>query len=663
MTDMDLAALCKIRGINRVWIIDDAYGIKLPDADAIDSFIARVEQGEHFDAVADILGVHTAEIVDAGSFRSLVAAGDNAGILYARRHRTDDLGDALRELFAESELSRSVGALELAPLENFIKTHLELEPETWSDCESIKAQQPSASLIFIDYRLDADPNVAQDEAIGKSIKLVKSIYGRVPETSDGTENSKPIIVLITNLELSLEHQQAFRDRAEIPGAKFRFIPKSKFSDACRLQLVLFQLINHVQQAYLLEQFATQLKDALPKAQEEALRTITALDWSDYAYLHRFRLTKEGAALPAYILWLLGMFLQRQLEENEGLRQAASHLAALEEELANGAIPPAHFEPSEKIACLYQSAIYEWVAPINDKTPLSCLSDLRQRDAVIGMGDIFVPPDSSGRPIVVISQSCDIARPELSTTLLFLCGSVIRRDSERDVEKAHDDKMQSLLFFYPLNHDNHDGDHIIKWDLKNPLAYTIETFHKEVLCNGGYTRAWRLRTGYALKLQQEFAASLTRVGTPASPPYYRGLSGSVQIQTSSGDWQELFAFDEESRLVYDLSGRMPEKMKSSSKSDYGFRAVFLDAFVEKLRGCLSNVSGFPLKEANRRILRDFANDPNKLVGLLGTVLMKGSPIGLDKILAISDKCPDKGKYNNFPIVIALAHSRQDKTDDS
>lgn len=614
MTDMKLAALCKERGIDRVWIIDDAYSIKWPDEEAINIFISRVEENEQFESVAAMLGEAKAKIEDAGTFLSLMRRQETIKTLFDASNRPVELVPALDELFAEATRRLRETTSELTPLENFIEEQLDVKPETWSDGTLVMDQRPVASLIFIDYRLDADPRASQDDAVNKSIKLVQSIYGIATETSGSFEYRKPLVILITNLEPSIEHLQDFRDRAEVPGAKFRFIPKSRFHDTCKLEMLLFELINHMEQACLLEQFISQVKGALPQAQEEAVRMLKALDLSDYAYIHRFRLTEEGASLPAYILWLLGMFLQRQMEENEGLRAAAGHLDALEDSLSNGKIPPAHFEPTGKVAHLYQSAIYERTTRIDGDTPLQSLTDLRKKFAAIGMGDIFVPADASGCPVVVISQSCDIARPDLNTSLLLLTGRVIRRDSEKDAKILHDEKTRSHLFLYPPNHTSHDGDYIITWDLTHPLTYTIKSFYEEMPCDGGYARAWRLRAGYALKLQQEFAANLTRVGTPASPPYYRGLVGSVYIQTVTGKWELLFGFNEQHRFAYDLSARERE----NGKAKWLFRVVFLDAFVEKLRDCLSDLSRFQLTKAHRSLLTDFAQDARKLLSLLGVV---------------------------------------------
>jgi hypothetical protein len=138
-----------------------------------------------------------------------------------------------------------------------------------------------------------------------------------------------------------------------------------------------------------------------------------------------------------------------------------------------------------------------------------------------MGDVFFKPSTlgssnGGDALVVISQDCDLVPRQSGSKLervLLLQGSVRSRHllSKNDFEEKNT-KKRTEVFLYS------NQDYVIDWDIDNPKIYSLSSLDSTLL-NEGYQRFARLRSLYALKLQQLFAANLTRVGTPVSPPFY------------------------------------------------------------------------------------------------------------------------------------------------
>ncbi len=631
MSDLDLAQLCKKNGITKAWIIDDIYDNKPPDQDSINAFIEDIHDD---DLYADLQEKTGAEVSDKGVHSSLFQ--ENQDYVSKLRKLSDGepelkptLKDALKALFDKTVMEQQSLQGQLHPLETLLEEELKIELERIGTKDV--SPKPEVRLIFIDYQLDMNSTGGDIDIRQMAVERVKKLY----ENKVYSIENKPIIVLITNRLIDSAGRQAFRAEAEIPGCKFRFIHKKRFHETVELKLELWELLRFLPQARSLEQYMDGWINALKDVHDEARRSVQALDLADYAHIAKFRLQDEGAALSQYMHWLFTSYVQRLMEKAPRLSEASKAIDKIQDELFQSppAIPPAHFEPSPQTLTMYNAAMYESVKPLDGQVSLKDL--LRIPGYRLDFGDIFIcNAKSSEKALVIISQSCDIARPDEDTAILALHGNIQKRTALSDRE-LHADKVRSdALLLGTLEGD----DYVIDWDIKSPCTMSIHDFYQSCLSDKSYRRAARLRPQYALKLQEHFAANLRRVGIPKSPSYYRALSGAVFYKTKDGkNCTELFQFEAKDKEVFDVSAKNK------------FYVVFVMAFISRFRDSLKNIPPDELSKPTQKAINTILNNCDILRKLRSPVERRKKQEGLNEI-SIIDATSMDGQCSKLSAVI-------------
>ena len=122
-------------------------------------------------------------------------------------------------------------------------------------------------LIFLDYYLGAKG----PPSIEKSRNRIRDVTARY------SGDEMPIVVLMSSDLNNEKHARKFRDKAELLGCQFKFVPKQQFKDA-KIELVssLAEIVKFLPQTRTLGQFVESWKSALEGAKEEFVTGIRQL---------------------------------------------------------------------------------------------------------------------------------------------------------------------------------------------------------------------------------------------------------------------------------------------------------------------------------------------------------------------------------------------------
>ena len=246
-----------------------------------------------------------------------------------------------------------------------------------------------------------------------------------------------------------------------------------------------------------------------------------LDLSDFAHLQSLALQEDGHPLGEYLSWLF-----------------SSHLVALAFEgdvrSLQGSVDSVEFDHalmlpnqlSGLITKFYHSAVFaQNLGPL--RAHPRAQSNSGPKPPLARLGDVFFN-EGPTKAIVVLSADCDLSFAPgadrslpLSAPVLLVPGrpqSMNRSTPNQSTDSTHGFEHESEIFR-------------IDWSFKDYETVRIGSL-KKYLCDQGFDTYShnRLRTHYALQLQQRFANRLFRVGAPVSPPIHMMLNGSV-VQVS------------------------------------------------------------------------------------------------------------------------------------
>lgn len=317
----------------------------------------------------------------------------------------------------------------------------------------------------------------------------------------------PIVVLMSS-DLNKEKlARDFRDQAGLLGCQFKFVMKGEFEgNGIEFVSSLADLIQFLSQSRTIGGFVEAWKVALLAAGEQFGKDVLKLDLQDYFQIHEKMGPSAARKFGDHMSGLFDGYLRKLIEDQPALRSAAAEMNALKFDEA----PPSPFAPSKMIAALSHAAAFQ-------SLPLDTGGAEQQRPA-LELGDVFlrdIGKNSSRRTevCVIISQACDLEHGKTSTILL-VNGVVTKRTAKKRSSTAEGRPILRIDLF---QHDKEDL--IIEWDAGDLSTYLISAFDQE-MAKMGFAKVARLRPVQALALQQKFAAHLTRVGLPDSPPPYR-----------------------------------------------------------------------------------------------------------------------------------------------
>jgi hypothetical protein len=415
-------------------------------------------------------------------------------------------------------------------------------------------------LIFIDYYLGPIDTVAnKDAAARKSTSLAKSINERCKATPH-----RPIFILISSFPVSETMRSEFRINAGIMGGMFYFMEKNYISDKRRLLMELYPIARALESSYAIEHFINSFLGSIKAVSEEFLAKIESLSISDYAYVQKLSLQKEGHLFGDYILSLFGEHFIRLLRDSMKDDRTKINSLSIDD------LPPSQFTPSLGLTDIYQSSLFEFVP----------------KNAPLHLGNIFTRDLDV---YMVINAECDLAfttipggrvvDPELA--VLLIQGRLVTH-TQRDPKGTNPEVRTE---FFERIRESKKEMFRVTWYLDRARAIRYQDFDLE---KEGYKLTYRLKLPYALKIQNAFASNLTRVGVPVAPPIYSALKVELFCEGAGGKAECLLDLKEDAAhlffmknkdqcilrndFIYDLLGKIEEAIAKLEGLAVGYKAT-------------------------------------------------------------------------------------------
>lgn len=418
-------------------------------------------------------------------------------------------------------------------------------------------------IVFLDYYLGEDNS--------RGITAAVSVVKKVCEACAKRKKLAPMFVLFSRSNITASHIKSLRKRAGIPAWQFRFVPKRNLERDPDIVLRLWELAHGMDAVRGVDKYLKGFRESLSVAQSNLTSILDELNLSDIAYLNFMKLSEERASLSSYLTWLFGAYLQNEILRSEKYRRVADGL----DKVDLSQLPTRHGEPTTQVLDLYRDVLYE---PAHRKLGRDAKG---RRSARLQLGEIYVRSRRGGRKdaLLVVNNSCDLARPAPEMGVGLLRGEVIERHKATEDLSHKPKRTRSDAFGINGKH------YVVDWSLDR--CENIE--HKVVfswLKNENYVLSARMRLENALEIKQLHASLRDRIGLPTAPPmlaqlrvigaFWRDSKGKFRelIGKSNDNNGELFTIDtytdggaKEERFFFSsdflarLTGEIHEKLKA------------------------------------------------------------------------------------------------------
>ena len=278
-------------------------------------------------------------------------------------------------------------------------------------------------------------------------------------------------------------------------------------------------------------FTDAVADAVCLAAMEVAKLVRELTVEDHAFLQLLSLHADGHPLGDYVLWLVSAHFRDQLSKNEGVVAAQGSIDAA----IFATLPVTTVGPSDAFARVYNVAVFAPPEPdiLTRRYPELSEEASRQSGAAddvvcLHFGDLFVEPNER-TVYMVATPECDLAfgGPRAfphGRSVVLIPGTMERSDAL--FEKRGENRVRTELFMWQ------DQRWRIEWRLKQAQAVRLSQF-RAWLRDNGIKHGGQIRFEFAADIQRSYAADLTRVGLPVSPPLVRQCKVSVYTSTPAG----------------------------------------------------------------------------------------------------------------------------------
>ncbi len=375
-------------------------------------------------------------------------------------------------------------------------------------------------IVFLDYYLgDENPS-----GVTAAVSVVKKLCAQC----DKRRKPRPMFVLFSRKNVSPAEVNSLRKRAKIPAWQFRFIPKRNLVRDADIVLRLWELVHGLDGEKGIEKFLAGFRKTLDTARADLDETLDDLDLSDIAYLDLMKLNAEKASLSQYLTWLFGAYLHNAILRDEDYQRVAENM----DKVDLSKLPTRHIEPTRQVRDLYRHVLYE---PGHRKLGFD---EKGRRVGRLQLGEIYVRAKRGGKKdaVLVINNSCDLARPAADMTVGLLRGDLVERHKARNLGSTLKTTRTDAFGF--------EGEHyVLDWFLDRCENIS----HRSVfnwLRQEKYKLVARMRLENALEIKQLYLTRLGRIGLPIEPPTLAQLHiTGVFWRDPSRTAQELFGKSE------------------------------------------------------------------------------------------------------------------------
>ena len=544
-TQDPLKALLIKQGIERVAIVDDAF-------DSMAQRELTTEEANNLWGMLEFDDDFQRQIDDFG--RQIGGADDLVGELIDELLANQSEVPRFVELWSRSiagiRLTEALGSI--SGLRDQLRNSFNLEVGTFgSDTDPSTLVTYEPQLVFLDWYLGDDEvqpggggiTDAGPHAVQVAVDTARGILENWPK-----ESPTPLIILMSSKPGIETYAGEFCRRAQLLRGMFYAVPKTRLNDSLNLRVHLKLFAMSVPPGRRLQAFMDTLRGEFPVATRQLLETLSDLTLTDYAYIQRLCLQREGQPLGDYLIWLFSTYLG-QLLFAEALKDARTDLDSMTFEQDLPSLGP----PSDTLTDIYHTALFDtsvgpvvthplafvqeastpkghpaialgdllrlrqWASADDNQNSAACRDNDCEADAEGSVGQVDSEVDAE--LLLVINAQCDLVyRPasgditasEKDLTILLLPGT------PRPVRnRGGSSKLSTELY-------QQDGvNYRIEWDTKNVRTISLSQFRKWTKSKG-YERVARLRLPFALEIQRTFASDLTRVGSPVTPPIYQPI---------------------------------------------------------------------------------------------------------------------------------------------
>ncbi len=416
----------------------------------------------------------------------------------------------------------------------------------------------NAEVILLDYVLGDEAN--PDEAKRNAEKTAEKLYGLKTETP-------PLIVLMSSDPNVLQVQDEFQNKSGLLKGLFYCVTKNDLEDPEKLRLNLLTWSERREKGIVIHKFTNAVQKALNEGAEAVSESVKNLSLEDYAYVSDFSLRKEGQPLGEYMAWLFASYLGRLAFENA---EFGDHQARVDK-ISFDDLPIRRFMPSIDLARMYDSALFNRSSNLFGirKTKLR---EINRPIEVKGLDGVSLPQTIAGplqgtvtsAEVVLVTPAAvpkssgedlgqaEIDLPALRLGLLFFkdvatpvlmvmnpeCDLAFTDDGLR--RPASVIKLMSGKLIKATEHfsglDDFDTEFFqiddetyhIDWEVSKITHVEYPQLQK-FLDAYGYEAKAILKIPFVLKIQQEYAGQLSRIGLPVAPPIEHGVGIEVFLK--------------------------------------------------------------------------------------------------------------------------------------
>lgn len=348
-----------------------------------------------------------------------------------------------------------------------------------------------ADLIIIDLFLGPQPS---EDAVRCAVERVHKLVRKRAQ-------APPLVILTSSSGRLGEKRNYFRDRAGLLSSTFRVESKRALIEEDRLELILFRLANHYEDAKRVAGFLDAWDKGLEYTRKVFLERLRRLDLPDLAQIGTLLLDSEGERLGDYLLDVADRVLQHEIESDSGTIKAALEL----NEIDLSKHPAPHLIGTPDL----QDLVYRMAFMHEGRLELSYKKDR----PILRFGDVLwkrrIDKETFESEVcLVMTPACDLVRID-TEPIMLLYGQL--KDLEPGGWSYEENPVRTSIIILP------DGERKwIEWNLRDvhtlPQDQLVKCIQEESL-----TRIARLREVYSLAIQQRLLARMSRIGQPANLP--------------------------------------------------------------------------------------------------------------------------------------------------
>lgn len=434
-------------------------------------------------------------------------------------------------------------------------------------------------VIFLDFYLKGE--LGSERSLTRAAELAHLI---IDARQKGTLKQYPLVVLMSSRPGAADQQGTFKERTGLRADFFCFVEKNQIAQqiAPKLRRMLEGYPGKQSWAHMLDEFwLGAIRAAITLRQN-----LSKIEPSEIALLHEAELAVEEARLPDYLSWLVSESLASGLLEDAGVRALGAQLPDL---IGHSALPGT-VPPSSRLAEMHVRSLMR--LDITDDVP-------ETKGSPVQLGDLFARLNGDGTPkefLLVVDQSCDLARPSSSQKTAVLCLRCVPQGIS-DVALAFYRTAYGAVDLVGMTVNEEHRYYLAHWDLVNPTTPELAELSQR---KNDIKRVARLKPVAALARQEDLTQRVGRIGQPVAPPSVTAYRAKLILIGKDGFQKEFDATREPWASAIIVQGRhMPKpdpnnggttsKKKPSTTTTLSLTSDFSEWILGKMeRAQLSDV---------------------------------------------------------------------------